>query len=436
MIKMKKIMIILVLSILCLSSISANSLTIENNDEENTNLIKSNIVDNCIINVGKITIKNSKVNCVCVDNIDELFVIKNSEVEVTLYAEYEVDAGGVTDGSWLYLRYKEGDEIIKEKEKGVDGTGKGTIELNLDVRAGHNYNIELYAYYHNLLITQDEDTDTMRIHTVGKDADLWIEEIKILPEGKIPLHHSTGIGEIHWDSMFRVECTWCYIFPYGETPGPSSTKIGTRCEGPDRWCAWENGDRDNDWKTKKVSNLVGKGVMVKKVTQFDSEYVDGGRGQHRIDVKIDIDRTPNGAYAETNEDNNERSYTFTPKYRPEEPDAPEGPTRCKDGETYTYTASTWDFDSDELLYQFDWDDDTKTEWLGPYSDNVVVSAEKTWYLEEGSQFLISVKVKDSDGYTSESGNLVVKCSKNKEDSNFLSYNLVLRLYQFLHKILR
>lgn len=84
---------------------------------------------------------------------------------------------------------------------------------------------------------------------------------------------------------------------------------------------------------------------------------------------------------------------------PLKPETPQGETDGKTGQIYRYETSAIDENDHELYYQWDWDDGSTSNWLGPYDsgDNVFVSHT---FEEEGS-YSIRVRCRDEYGLESE-----------------------------------
>jgi hypothetical protein len=79
---------------------------------------------------------------------------------------------------------------------------------------------------------------------------------------------------------------------------------------------------------------------------------------------------------------------------PDTPDQPEGPTEGDAYTEYTFSTSTTDPDSDQILYKWDWGDG-QSDWEGPYDSGEIVESSHYWR-EEGT-YEIMVKVKDDNG---------------------------------------
>jgi len=96
---------------------------------------------------------------------------------------------------------------------------------------------------------------------------------------------------------------------------------------------------------------------------------------------------------------NSYNYLFAlggPNNPPETPDAPEGPTRGRINVKHHFTVqNTVDPDDHDLYYNFDWDDDSESGWIGPFDsgDDVTVPA---WHKYEiPGDYQVRVKAKDS-----------------------------------------
>ncbi|MBU1940494.1 MAG: hypothetical protein KKC68_01860 [Candidatus Thermoplasmatota archaeon] len=101
-----------------------------------------------------------------------------------------------------------------------------------------------------------------------------------------------------------------------------------------------------------------------------------------------------------------------PSTPPEKPQRPGGKIQGKAGESYTYTTSTTDPDGDTISYQFDWGDNTTSDWVGPYSSGQTAEASKTW-TEQGT-YEIRVIARDELGKLSSwSEPLVIQMPLNK-----------------------
>jgi hypothetical protein len=88
-----------------------------------------------------------------------------------------------------------------------------------------------------------------------------------------------------------------------------------------------------------------------------------------------------------------------PTQAPNQPSRPNGPTSGTTGQELTYTTYANDPDGDELYYQFDWDDGTTSEWLGPYDSGDQAQGTKTW--SKTGTFQVKVHAKDDHGAVSE-----------------------------------
>lgn len=82
---------------------------------------------------------------------------------------------------------------------------------------------------------------------------------------------------------------------------------------------------------------------------------------------------------------------------PEKPAVPVGPSSGTTTVDYTFATSTTDPDSDEVYYQWDFNDEL-SPWLGPYPSGQSVQVVHHWMTPGGYQ--VKVKAKDSNGLES------------------------------------
>jgi hypothetical protein len=76
-----------------------------------------------------------------------------------------------------------------------------------------------------------------------------------------------------------------------------------------------------------------------------------------------------------------------------------GPSESKINVEQIYKTNTTDIDGDTLFYMFDWDDETNSGWLGPYSSGEEIQAKHVW--TKRGDYNIKVKAKDIHGTQSE-----------------------------------
>ena len=79
---------------------------------------------------------------------------------------------------------------------------------------------------------------------------------------------------------------------------------------------------------------------------------------------------------------------------PDIPEQPDGPTEGDAYTEYTFSTSTTDPDSDQILYKWDWGDEI-SDWEGPYASGETV--ESTHYWRDEGTYEITVKAKDDNG---------------------------------------
>ena len=77
------------------------------------------------------------------------------------------------------------------------------------------------------------------------------------------------------------------------------------------------------------------------------------------------------------------------------PAIPSGSLTVKPGETASFSTSTTDPDNDELLYQFDWGDGRRSDWLGPYLSGANCTGEVVY--PNAGPYPVKVRSKDCWG---------------------------------------
>jgi len=98
--------------------------------------------------------------------------------------------------------------------------------------------------------------------------------------------------------------------------------------------------------------------------------------------------------------------------RPNKPEKPDGKTKGKSGNEYTYSSVASEPDGECLYYIWDWGNDNYSYWLGPFESGQTAEASYVWDSEGG--YSVRVKVKDIFGGEScWSDPLHIKMPKNK-----------------------
>ncbi|GAF97296.1 unnamed protein product [marine sediment metagenome] len=75
--------------------------------------------------------------------------------------------------------------------------------------------------------------------------------------------------------------------------------------------------------------------------------------------------------------------------------------------SYEYSASTTDVEGDALYYQFNWGDDTYSDWLGPYNSGETCIASYQW--SEAGMYEVSAVVRDQQGFYSDRSHVLLVC---------------------------
>ena len=120
---------------------------------------------------------------------------------------------------------------------------------------------------------------------------------------------------------------------------------------------------------------------------------------------------------------------------PESPAKVEGPDNAKINEEQEYTTSTVDYDGDQIYYMFDWDDDTHSEWLGPYNSWEACIGRHT-YTEQG-EYRVRAKAKDIHGIQSTWRQAEeVNAKYNIIQKMFERYPLIYNIFKEINSILK
>lgn len=77
---------------------------------------------------------------------------------------------------------------------------------------------------------------------------------------------------------------------------------------------------------------------------------------------------------------------------PDIPEKPTGPTNGLINVEYSFSSKTNDQEGDQIYYKWDWGNE-QSAWLGPYTPNIVVTANHTWTTSQ--LYHVKVKAKDS-----------------------------------------
>jgi hypothetical protein len=76
-----------------------------------------------------------------------------------------------------------------------------------------------------------------------------------------------------------------------------------------------------------------------------------------------------------------------------------GSPQGKVGVNYTYNFTATDPDQDQVSYYVDWDDNTNTGWLGPYTSGYQLTVNHKWSTK--GTYIVKAKVKDEHGVESD-----------------------------------
>jgi len=137
--------------------------------------------------------------------------------------------------------------------------------------------------------------------------------------------------------------------------------------------------------TSSLTNHVGINRYLYEVS------TDLPNGSH---YKITITDTVNQI-----DDESDGYFTIRKNQPPYKPDRPCGEPNVEAGKEYTYSSKTNDPDEGEQLrYQWDWGDGTRSEWSEPYEPGKTCKASHIW--KEDGTYEIRVRAKDICGVMS------------------------------------
>ncbi len=91
-------------------------------------------------------------------------------------------------------------------------------------------------------------------------------------------------------------------------------------------------------------------------------------------------------------------WSADPNPPPEKPEKPQGPTLGVVNKELTYSSVTTDPDGEQVYYQFNWGDNTSSEWVGPYDSGDRGEASHAW--DTLGEYEVTVRAKDSYGVVS------------------------------------
>jgi len=106
---------------------------------------------------------------------------------------------------------------------------------------------------------------------------------------------------------------------------------------------------------------------------------------------------------------------FLPNNNPDKPDI-HGPLIGIAGEEYSWTFCSIDPDGDDLYYFIDWGDGNNTDWIGPYFSDRSIEINHTYYRD--GNYTIKAKVKDIYDAESEWAYLEVKMPVNQPAQSY------------------
>ena len=241
----------------------------------------------------------------------------------------------------------------------------------------------------------------------------------------IPINHSFGESWCQIQGQVSID-TWDNWDVYHEVYVCGYTNTKTLYE--DGETIWVDYDRDgiNDFTAYVINfqeqdnnyvgpvnlSLIGNEFKIIKVKDYEK----------RTEIEVD-------GYYNTNvivDDKAKNIDILVKRIEHNPPDIPtiSGPEFGKVGSSYSYTVKSIDSEGEQIYYMFDWGDETKTKWHGPYDSKEEIKIDKTW--ENNGRFTIKVKAKDTNDMESDwSGDLEVIMPNSSILQNILEklYNI-------------
>jgi hypothetical protein len=226
---------------------------------------------------------------------------------------------------------------------------------------------------------------------IGKEITLW-------PSSKPPEIPTKPDGPEQW--FLNVECTF--------------TSTTTEPEGEDMFYMFDWGDGNfSDWIGPYASGETG-----------EAEYSWADLGEYEIKA---VAKDINGVESEWSEPS---SLLIVENAKPEHPDI-DGKHIGFGGVEYEFTFVSTDPDGHDVYYRIDWDDDIKTDWLGPYSSNEIITLNHSW--KKKGEYWIKAWAKDIYDGTSGQGMYKITILTNKAKSTPAYRNLL--IFKFLKNLI-
>lgn len=143
----------------------------------------------------------------------------------------------------------------------------------------------------------------------------------------------------------------------------------------DVWIIKTNSKGDKQWTRTFGGNKDDIGRSIQQTT--DEEYIATGYTH-----LLSYEGKPNVYLIKISNQNQP----------PNKPLIPIGKTKGKTGITYQYKSQTTLDNGDQLWYKWSFDDETMSEWLGPYESNEICEVSHSWNTE--GEYLVKVKARN------------------------------------------
>jgi len=143
---------------------------------------------------------------------------------------------------------------------------------------------------------------------------------------------------------------------------------------------WDDGTKLSEWYGPFNSGVTCQGSHI---------WAEGGTYQVRVHAKDEYDLVSDWSNTTTTIINS----------APAIPAIPDGPVMGLIDESYEFSAQTSEPNNNQVLFQFDWDDGSMSEWLGPFLQSATCFESHIWTTED--TYDVMVRAKDTFDATSD-----------------------------------
>lgn len=389
--------------------------------------------------------------------------------DVGMYNCIVIDAEGIihisyydeTNGNLKYARKSGG---IWEYEI-IDETGNTGLDTSIALDTNQQVHISYYDETEGALKHATKTDNNWEVETIDDRGDIGCgSSIKIDANDIIHISYTDHDKGLLWyakgtQSNWEITCIDDNSLVFG------STAISLDNLGNPHICYYDVPNPTEDWSLKYAAKKEGKWLLetidpnlkyfwnewgcsidvdnynrvhvgyyawqkwninyaLRTTTGWNVEIVksEGSVGGY-ASIAVDESGYPHLSFM----DMNEFSLNYAKKFNfhPEKPDTPIGKKIGIVKNTYEFKTETTDFDGDTVSYNWNWGDESNTEWSTYYQSNEIITKNHTWH-EKGSYY-VKVKAKDEHGFESPwSDPIRVVQSKNNQ-KKVINFPLIQRL---------